>query len=50
MFRGALAPEQIPRTGGTPMKEWKKLIVLTAAAMGLPVPRQEIQQVIDALK
>lgn len=32
------------------MKEWNKLMVLAAAAMGLPVPKQEIQLVIDALK
>ena len=32
------------------MKDWNKLMVLAAAAMGLPVPQQEIQLAIDALK
>lgn len=32
------------------MKNWNKYIVLTAAAMGLPLPQQEVQIVVDALR
>lgn len=32
------------------MKNWQKNMILTAAAMGLPLPQQEIQQVVAALR
>jgi len=32
------------------MKNWHMNVILTAAAMGLPLPQQEIHQVIDALR
>ena len=32
------------------MKTWNKLVILAAAAMGMSVPRQEIEQVVEALR
>lgn len=32
------------------MKNWKKYAILSAAAVGLSVPQQEINLLIDALK